>query len=75
MNTCIRDIDSASSGDDERMQRRRQDAVRTVMSAVAEAGISYDSAYAPRRGGSVPGRAPNRDRALLQGEIYGYVLP
>jgi 3-oxoacyl-(acyl-carrier-protein) synthase len=32
--------DSASSGDDERMQRCRRYAIRTVMSAVTEAGIS-----------------------------------
>jgi hypothetical protein len=67
--TFIMVSDSASSGEDERMQRRRRCAIRTVMSAVNEAGISDDSSDAPRRGGSVPGRAPNRDRALLQGAI------
>jgi hypothetical protein len=69
MDSFIAVSDSASSGDDERMQRRRRYAIRTVMSAVTEAGISDGTSYTPRRGGSVPGRAPNRDRALLQGAI------
>jgi hypothetical protein len=69
IDTFIMVSDSASSGEDERMQCRRRCAIRTVMSAVNEVGISDDSSDASRRGGSVPGRAPNRDRALLQGAI------
>jgi hypothetical protein len=69
MDTFIRDSESASSGEDDRMQKRRRYAIHTVMSAIAEAGMSDASSYTPRRGGSVPGRAPNRDRALLQGAI------
>jgi hypothetical protein len=69
MDSFIVVSDSASSGDDEPMQRRRRYAIRTVISAVTEAGISDGTFYTPRRGGSVPGRAPNRDRALLQGAI------
>jgi hypothetical protein len=61
METVIGECDSASSGEDERMQRRRQHAIRTVLSAVAEAGISDNSSYAPRSSGSVPGQAPSRD--------------
>jgi hypothetical protein len=67
MDIFIRDNDSASPGEDERMQRRRRYAIYTVMSSIAEAGISDASSYTPRHGGSVPWRAPNRDRALLQG--------
>jgi hypothetical protein len=63
MDTVTGDCDSASSGDDERMQRRRRGAILTVLFAVAEAGISETSSLEPRRGGFVPGRAPNRDRA------------
>jgi hypothetical protein len=55
MDTFTAVSDSASSGDDERMQRRRHYAIRTVMSAVTEAGICYDTSYAHKRGGSVPG--------------------
>jgi hypothetical protein len=40
MATVIGDCDSASSGEDDRMQRRRRYAIRTFLSAVAEAGIS-----------------------------------
>jgi hypothetical protein len=69
MDIFIRDSDSASSGEDERMQQRRRYANRTVMSAIAEAGISDASSYTSSCGGSVPERAPNRDRALLQGAI------
>jgi hypothetical protein len=69
MDTFITDSESASSGEDERMQQRRRYAIHTVMSAIAEAGMSDASSNTPRRGGSVPGRAPNRDRALLQGAI------
>jgi hypothetical protein len=61
MDTVIGDYDSASSGEDERMQRRRRYANRTVLSAVAEAGISDNLSYAPRSSGFVPGQAPNRD--------------
>jgi hypothetical protein len=45
-------------------------AIRTVWSAVAE-GMSDNSSYAPRINGSVPGRAPRRDRELLH-EIESY---
>jgi hypothetical protein len=38
--TVIGDCYSASFGEDERMQRPRRYAIRTVLSAVAEAGIS-----------------------------------
>jgi hypothetical protein len=61
MDTVIGDCDSASSGEDERMQRRRRYAIRTAMAAAAEAGISDNSSYAPRSSGSVPGQAPSRD--------------
>jgi hypothetical protein len=64
MDTVIGDCDSASSGEDERKQRLRRYALRTVMSAVAEAGISDNSPHAPRSSGSVPGR--------LQAEIESY---
>jgi hypothetical protein len=40
MDTFTTVSDSASSGDDERMQRGRRYAIRTVMSAVTEAGIA-----------------------------------
>jgi hypothetical protein len=71
MDTVIGDCDSAYSGEDERMQRRRRYTIGTVTSAVAEAGICDNSSYAPRRSGSVPGRAPSRDRELLH-EIESY---
>jgi hypothetical protein len=61
MDTAIADCDSASSGEDERMQRCRRFAIPTVLSAVAEAGISDNSPYARRSSGSVPGQAPSRD--------------
>jgi 3-oxoacyl-(acyl-carrier-protein) synthase len=61
MDTVIGDCDSASSREDERMQRCRRYAIRTVLSAVAEAGISDNSSYAPRSSGAVPGQAPSRD--------------
>jgi hypothetical protein len=71
MDTVIGDCDSASSGEDERMQRHRRYAIPTVKSAVAEACISDNSSYAPRRRGSVPERAPSRDRQFLhQTESY-----
>jgi 3-oxoacyl-(acyl-carrier-protein) synthase len=54
MDTVIGDCDSASFGEDERMQRGRRYAIRTVMSAVAEAGMSDNSSYPLRRSGSVP---------------------
>jgi hypothetical protein len=57
MDTVIGDCDSASSGEDERMQRRRRYAIRTAMAAAAEAGISDNSSYAPRSSRSVPGQA------------------
>jgi hypothetical protein len=41
------ECDSASSGEDERMQRRRRCVIRTVMSTVAEADIFDASPYAP----------------------------
>jgi hypothetical protein len=69
MDSFIAVSDSASSGDDERMQRRRRYAIHTVISAVTEADILDGTSYMPRRGSSVLGRAPNRDRALLQGAI------
>jgi hypothetical protein len=69
MDLVIGDCDSASSVEDERIQRRRRYAIRTVLSAVAEVSMSDTSPFATRRGGSVPGRAPNRDRALLRGAI------
>jgi hypothetical protein len=65
MDTVTGDFDSALSGEDERMQWRRRYATRTALSAVVEAGVSDNSSYAPRRSGSVPGRAPSRDRELL----------
>jgi 3-oxoacyl-(acyl-carrier-protein) synthase len=75
MDTVIGDCKSTSSGEDERMQRRLRFAIRTVMSAVAEAGIS-DNSYALRCSGSVPGRAPKRDCKLLQGrDRRRYGLP
>jgi hypothetical protein len=72
MDTVIAVSDHSTSGDDERMQRRRCYAIHTVISAVTEAGLSDDTSYVPRRGGYVPERAPNRDRALLQGSIGLY---
>jgi 3-oxoacyl-(acyl-carrier-protein) synthase len=47
MDAVIGDCHSASSSDDDRMHRRRRYAIRTVMSAVAEAGLSDTSSYAP----------------------------
>jgi hypothetical protein len=61
MDTVIGDSDSASSGENERMQQCRRFAIRTVLSAVAEAGISDNSPHAPSSSGSVPGKAPSRD--------------
>jgi hypothetical protein len=61
MDTVAGDYDSASSGEGERMQRRRRYAIRTVVPAVAEAGISDNLSYAPRSSGSAPGQAPSRD--------------
>jgi 3-oxoacyl-(acyl-carrier-protein) synthase len=61
MDLVIGDCDSASSGEDERMQRCQRFAIRTVLAAVAEAGISDNSPHAPRSSGSVPGQAPSRD--------------
>jgi hypothetical protein len=58
--------ESSSSGEDERRRRRRKVVSCAITSALAEASASPD---APMRGGSRPGRAPNRDRALCQGAV------
>jgi hypothetical protein len=55
METFVNDSDSVSSGEDHRMQRRRRNETRTVMSAVAEANIPDASSYVPRRGGYAVG--------------------
>jgi hypothetical protein len=51
------------------MQRRRRYAIRTVMSAVAEAGISENSSYAPGSSGSIPGRLPAEIESYCKGAI------
>jgi hypothetical protein len=59
MDTDIGDCPSASSGEDERIQRLRWYAIRTAMSPVAQGVVSDTPFYAPRRGGSVTSRAAN----------------
>jgi hypothetical protein len=63
---CPWDSDSSSSGEDERRKRRRKIVTYAAMSALAEVNTSLD---ARTRGGSRPGKSPNRDRALCQGAI------
>ena len=63
---CAWDSDSSSSGEEERRQRRRKIVTYTATSALAVVSRSLD---ARRRGGSFPGKSPNRDRALSQGAI------
>jgi Plant transposon protein len=63
---CSWDRDSSSSGEDERRKRRRKIVTYTAASALAEVNTSLD---ARTRGGSRPGKSPNRDRAICQGAI------
>ena len=50
-------------------QWRRHYAICIVMSSVTGAGKFDYTSYAPRRWEFVPGRAPNRDGALIKGLI------